>query len=57
MARKLLGTGGALRQALPLLREEFFMLYGDSFLPVDFKAVETDFPSKQATSLDDRTKK
>ena len=35
---KLLGTGGALRQALPLLSDEFFVLYGDSFLPVDFKA-------------------
>src|SRR5438105_2364237 len=26
---KLLGTGGALRQALPLLGEEFLVLYGD----------------------------
>lgn len=36
----LLGTGGALRQALPLLGEAFFVLYGDSFLPVEFSAVE-----------------
>lgn len=36
----LLGTGGALKQALPLLGEKFFVLYGDSFLPVDFKAVQ-----------------
>ena len=36
----LLGTGGALKKALPLLGEEFFVLYGDSFLPVDFSAVE-----------------
>jgi len=35
---KLLGTGGALRQALPLLGEEFFVLYGDSYLPIDFAA-------------------
>lgn len=35
----LLGTGGALRKALPLLEEQFFVLYGDSFLPVDFAAV------------------
>ena len=36
----LLGTGGALKQALPLLGERFFVLYGDSFLPVDFCAVQ-----------------
>jgi NDP-sugar pyrophosphorylase family protein len=36
---KLLGTGGALRQALPLLGDEFFVLYGDSYLPIDYAAV------------------
>ncbi|HYG23826.1 MAG TPA: nucleotidyltransferase family protein [Verrucomicrobiae bacterium] len=35
----LLGTGGALRQALPKLGSEFFVLYGDSYLPVDYHAV------------------
>ena len=35
----LLGTGGALRQALPLLGERFFVLYGDSYLRVDYRAV------------------
>ncbi len=48
---KLLGTGGALRQALRLLSDEFFVLYGDSFLPVDFKAVETDFLQSQQPAL------
>ena len=36
----LLGTGGALRLALPLLGDAFFVLYGDSYLPVDYGAVE-----------------
>jgi len=36
----LLGTGGALKQALPLLGPSFFVLYGDSFLPVEFAPVE-----------------
>lgn len=36
----LLGTGGALVRALPLLGEEFFVLYGDSFLPVDLQEIE-----------------
>jgi NDP-sugar pyrophosphorylase family protein len=40
---RLLGTGGALRQALPLLGEQFFVVYGDSYLPIDFRAVERDF--------------
>lgn len=36
---RLLGTGGAIRKALPLLEEDFFVLYGDSFLPINFEAV------------------
>lgn len=40
---KLLGTGGALKQALPLLDSQFLVLYGDSFLPIDFAAVEEGF--------------
>jgi len=40
---KLLGTGGALKRALPMLGDSFFVLYGDSFLPIDFAAVEQDF--------------
>jgi NDP-sugar pyrophosphorylase family protein len=39
----LLGTGGALKQSLQLLGEQFFVFYGDSYLPIDFQAVERDF--------------
>jgi NDP-sugar pyrophosphorylase family protein len=39
----LMGTGGALRQALPLLEPEFMILYGDSYLPIDFTTVEDTF--------------
>ena len=35
----LLGTGGALKQALPWLGEKFFVLYGDSYLPIEFPPV------------------
>lgn len=35
----LLGTAGAVRRALPLLSENFFVLYGDSYLPCDYSAV------------------
>jgi NDP-sugar pyrophosphorylase family protein len=36
---KLLGTGGAIQRALPLLGEEFFVLYGDSYLPIAYRPV------------------
>lgn len=39
----LLGTGGALRRALPLLGETFIVLYGDSYLPIDYAAVADAF--------------
>jgi N-acetyl-alpha-D-muramate 1-phosphate uridylyltransferase len=35
-----LGTGGAIKKALSLLGENFYVLYGDSFLPIHFKPVE-----------------
>lgn len=34
-----LGTGGALKNALPLLAEEFFFLNGDTLLPIDYRAL------------------
>lgn len=36
---KLLGTGGALIAALPKLGDAFYVLYGDSYLPIDYHAV------------------
>ncbi len=36
---ELLGTGGALRQAELLLRPEFLLLYGDSYLDIDYRSV------------------
>lgn len=47
----LLGTGGALRQALPLLGDEFFVLYGDSYLPIDYAAVLADFHASAQPGL------
>jgi N-acetyl-alpha-D-muramate 1-phosphate uridylyltransferase len=40
---KLLGTGGAIKKASALLPDAFFVLYGDSYLPVDYRAVEQAF--------------
>ena len=38
-----LGTAGAIRKALPLLPERFFVLYGDSYLTCDYRAVDGAF--------------
>jgi NDP-sugar pyrophosphorylase family protein len=40
---KLLGTGGAIKRALPLLGREFFVLYGDSYLPVAYAPIADSF--------------
>jgi len=37
------GTAGAVRHALPLLGEQFLVLYGDSYLPCDYQAVQQAF--------------
>jgi NDP-sugar pyrophosphorylase family protein len=37
------GTGGALQRAGQLLGEACFILYGDSYLPIDFGAIEAEF--------------
>jgi len=46
-----LGTAGAIRQALPLLSESFFVLYGDSYLTCNFAAVEQIFSSSGKPGL------
>lgn len=40
---KLLGTGGALKNAGPMLEDVFFTLYGDSYLSLDFSTVMSYF--------------
>jgi NDP-sugar pyrophosphorylase family protein len=40
---QLLGTGGAIKKAVRLLPDNFLVLYGDSYLPVDYQAVARAF--------------
>jgi len=40
---KLLGTGGAIKNALPFVANEFFVTYGDSYLDINYKSIETRF--------------
>lgn len=49
--KQLLGTGGALRRALPLLDTAFFVLYGDSYLDIDYRAVLSTFERSGAQAL------
>jgi len=46
-----LGTGGAIRQALRLLNEPFFVLYGDSYLPCDYAEIQTHFDQQAQPTL------
>lgn len=47
----LLGTAGAIRKALPLLGEFFFVLYGDSYLPCDYRAIQAEFTRSGKSGL------
>ena len=41
----LLGTAGAIRNALPKLGDSFFVMYGDSYLPCDYAVIVRNFES------------
>jgi len=47
----LLGTGGAIQQALPLLGEHFLVLYGDTYLPCSFGAVQAAYEASRQPAL------
>jgi N-acetyl-alpha-D-muramate 1-phosphate uridylyltransferase len=48
---QLLGTGGALRRAAPLLDQVFWVMYGDSYLDIDYRAVLDYFSRHNALGL------
>ena len=51
---KLLGTGGAVRRAAHLLGNAFWVMYGDSYMDIDYAAVLEDFSrSRNVTGNDD----
>ena len=47
----LLGTGGALKLALPKLGNQFFVLYGDSYLPTPFAPIAEAFEQSARSGL------
>ena len=46
-----LGTGGAIHKAIPILGNEFGVIYGDSYLPINYLQVEQQFLTSQALAL------
>lgn len=46
-----LGTGGSIKKALPLLDDNFYVLYGDSFLPIHFRPIEEFYFQSQKPAL------
>ena len=46
-----LGTGGAIQKALPQLGESFGVIYGDSYLPINFLELEGKFLSSESKAL------
>ncbi len=48
---QLLGTGGALLNALPLLAPAFLVMYGDSYLPTDYGAIVRAFEAAQTPAM------
>jgi NDP-sugar pyrophosphorylase family protein len=49
--QKLRGTAGAVKCAIPLLGEMFFVMYGDSYLPGNFLAIQQKFLSSNRLGL------
>jgi len=48
---RLLGTAGAIKKALPLLGESFYVLYGDSYLPCDYRMIQTAYEQSGRAAL------
>jgi len=46
-----LGTGGAIQGALPMLGKKFGVIYGDSYLPTNYKAAEQFFLNSRSQAL------
>ena len=47
----LLGTGGALKNAESYIDDQFFVMYGDSYLFLDYKAIMAHFNTYKKTGL------
>jgi N-acetyl-alpha-D-muramate 1-phosphate uridylyltransferase len=46
-----LGTGGAIKKATEILEENFMVLYGDSYLPINYSTIQNAFQNINETAL------
>lgn len=46
-----LGTGGAIQKAIPMLGDSFGVIYGDSYLPINYFEVEQHFLNSESKAL------
>lgn len=49
--KKILGTGGAIKKALPKLSNDFFIIFGDSYLDINYKKVYLNFIKSKKLGL------
>jgi NDP-sugar pyrophosphorylase family protein len=49
--RKLLGTGGAVRNAFHLIKKNFFIMYGDTYLPINFMNIQNKYEKLKSNAL------
>jgi len=47
----LLGTAGSIKKALPLLRDDFFVIYGDSYLELNYESIQQKFIDNKKLAL------
>lgn len=48
---RLLGTGGAIRRAAALLGDIFWVMYADSYMDIDYRAVLSDFAGRDTLGM------
>jgi NDP-sugar pyrophosphorylase family protein len=49
--KKLLGTGGAVKQAFPLIKKNFFITYGDTYLPINLINIQNKYERLKSKAL------
>jgi NDP-sugar pyrophosphorylase family protein len=49
--KKLLGTGGAIKNAFSLIKKNFFIMYGDTYLPINFTNIQNKYVKLKSKAL------
>jgi MurNAc alpha-1-phosphate uridylyltransferase len=49
--KNLLGTGGAVKNALSFIKGSFFVIYGDTYLPINFINIQNEYIKLKSSAL------